>query len=242
MLAPTLRRRDHARAMIDRTMSCFRLASFALVLGLVACVGGSSTTIYATDLAEDFESTAPGALPGGFFAAETNGAGMPASWAVAEGGAAAGARCLRIGETRNTGDTYNLLLSRAQCPADLAIDVKLRADAGEEDQGGGVVWRARGPRDYYVARWNPLEDNVRIYKVQDGVRTQFATAKVHVEPGQWHQLSITQKGARATVAFDGKPMLDIEDASFAGGGMVGFWTKADAAVSFDEFSVRPLTN
>ncbi|MCC6785364.1 MAG: hypothetical protein IT457_21115 [Planctomycetes bacterium] len=228
--------------MIIRTKSCLRLASLALVCGLVACAGGSSSAVLVTGLAEDFESTAPGALPGGFFAAETNGAGMPAAWAVTDGGAAGGARCLRVGEVRNTGDTYNLLLSREHCPADLAIDVKLRADAGEEDQGGGVVWRARGPHDYYVARWNPLEDNVRIYKVQGGVRTQFATAKVHVEPGQWHQLSITQKGARATVAFDGKPMLDIEDASFAGPGMVGFWTKADAAVSFDEFSVRALTN
>lgn len=193
-----------------------------------------------TGLVESFEGYAVGAVPSGFSPAETNGKGTPARWAVADGGHAGGVRSLRVSDVVNEGDTYNLLLSGAAYPADLAIDVRLRADAGEEDQGGGLLWRARGPRDYYIARWNPLEDNVRIYKVKDGVRTQFASAKVVVPPGQWHHLAVTMQGDHARVAFDGKPLLDVHDATFAGPGRVGLWTKADAAVSFDDLSVKLL--
>jgi hypothetical protein len=35
----------------------------------------------------------------------------------------------------------------------------MKAVAGKEDQGGGLVWRAMDSNNYYVARYNPLEDN-----------------------------------------------------------------------------------
>ncbi len=41
----------------------------------------------------------------------------------------------------------------------------LRAHTGKEDQGGGLIWRRRDANNYYIARYNPLERNFRVYYV-----------------------------------------------------------------------------
>ena len=78
---------------------------------------------------------------------------------------------------------------------DVDLSVRMRAVAGELDQGGGVVWRAKDKNNYYIARYNPLEDNFRVYKVEAGKRTQFASARI---PGdkKWHTLRVTMVGDR----------------------------------------------
>jgi hypothetical protein len=40
--------------------------------------------------------------------------------------------------------------------------------------------------------------------------------------------------------IDGKKMLEVNDETLAGPGMVGLWTKADAVTSFDELTVKAL--
>jgi hypothetical protein len=114
--------------------------------------------------------------------------------------------------------------------------VKLRAVAGEIDRGGGLVWRAKDSKNYYIARYNSLEDNFRVYKVQDGKRTMFRGEKV---PGdeKWHTLRVTMAGPKITCFFDGKQYLEAEDATFAGAGMIGLWSKADAQSYFDDLTV-----
>jgi hypothetical protein len=91
-----------------------------------------------------------------------------------------------------------------------------------------------------LTRWNPLEDNVRIYHVKDGVRTMLQTAKVIVPADAWHLLEVTSLGGEHKVMFDGKEILSIEDTTIGQAGKAGLWTKADAATSFDDFAVSPL--
>jgi hypothetical protein len=49
---------------------------------------------------------------------------------------------------------------------------------------------------------------------------------------------VEARGAKLTVAFDGRQQIEAEDTAFPGGGRVGLWTKADAASSFDDFHVE----
>jgi hypothetical protein len=119
---------------------------------------------------------------------------------------------------------------------DVDLSVRIKAVAGELDQGGGVVWRARDKNNYYIARYNPLEDNFRVYKVEAGKRTQFASAKV---PGdkKWHTLRVTMAGPRVHCYLDGARYLDAEDSTFPAAGRIGLWSKADAQSYFDDVSV-----
>jgi hypothetical protein len=78
----------------------------------------------------------------------------------------------------NSGSTFNLILVSGRNNKNVDISVKMKAVAGKEDQGGGLVWRAKDSNNYYVARYNPLEDNYRVYKVEQGRRIQLQSADI----------------------------------------------------------------
>jgi hypothetical protein len=187
----------------------------------------------------DFEGAADGALPTGWRAAETAGSGRPGSWRVEETrGAPSGKHVLRLVESKNIGETFNLVMSEAVFPVDLDLAVKIHADAGEEDRGGGLLWRATDANNYYLVRWNPLEENLRAYKVVGGNRSMFQSVDVKADAAQWHAIGIHTKVKTFEVSFDGKTLITCEDGTFARPGRVGVWTKADAASSFDDLEVH----
>jgi hypothetical protein len=121
---------------------------------------------------------------------------------------------------------------------DLEITVWVKANSGKEDQGGGPIWRVKDANNYYIARWNPLENNLRVYYVKGGKRKQLASADVNVDPKAWHRISIKHKSNKIEARLDEKTLLEIVDETFPQVGMVGLWTKADAATAFDTFEVK----
>jgi hypothetical protein len=137
---------------------------------------------------------------------------------------------------RSSGSTFNIALAGDTNYKDVDVSVSMKAVAGNTDQGGGLVWRAKDARNYYIARYNPLEDNYRVYKVQDGRRTELQSANVRKSPG-WHMLRITMIGDRIECYYNGRKYLDVKDTTFPGSGKIGLWTKADAQTNFDNLSV-----
>jgi hypothetical protein len=131
---------------------------------------------------------------------------------------------------------FNVALAGETSFKDLDLSVKLKAVSGKQDQGGGPVWRAKDAKNYYVVRWNPLEDNFRLYKVVDGKRTQLGTADVKA-PAGWHTIRVTMKADAIACYFDGKNRLEAKDDTFKDAGKVGLWTKADAVTHFDDLSI-----
>ena len=140
-------------------------------------------------------------------------------------------------KAKSDDDTFNVTLATITSYKDFDLAVKLKAVAGKNDQGGGLVWRAKDKKNYYICRYNPLEDNIRVYKVVEGKRTMFADAST---PGnnKWHTLRVTMTGAKMTCFFDGKKYLEAEDATFPDPGMIGLWSKADAQSYFDDLTIE----
>jgi len=101
------------------------------------------------------------------------------------------------------------------------------------------MWRVRDKDNYYIARFNPLEDNFRIYYVHNGSRHKIADAKVTLPAGKWHTMKIIQKSTRFEGYINGEKLIEGTNDLFANPGGVGLWTKADAVTSFDDFSVKP---
>ncbi|MCC6408807.1 MAG: hypothetical protein IT453_16715 [Planctomycetes bacterium] len=200
---------------------------------------GAETTgvVRALGVAANFEDAVVDALPDGWKIVETNGTGTPATWKVVESGGKDPNRCVALTETKNRGATFNVLLSKSEIGADCELSIKVRADGGAEDQGGGVLWRASGANDYYVARWNPLEKNLRTYKVERGRRTMLSSVDVEADPKEWHELGIRARGDEYEISFDRKRVAIVDDATFLGAGHFGLWTKADATTSFDDLRV-----
>src|SRR6267143_3050814 len=116
------------------------------------------------------------------------------------------------------------------------VEVKFKPISGKEDQAGGVVWRAKDPNKYYIARANALEDNVTIYHTINGRRTEKKRTKMKVASNQWHTLRVDFQDNHFTVTFDGQAALEWKDETFTEAGKVGVWTKADSVTLFDDFT------
>jgi len=52
--------------------------------------------------------------------------------------------------------------------------VAFKPVSGRVDQAAGLVVRMKDSDNYYIARANALEGNVRLYRVVRGQRAQFA--------------------------------------------------------------------
>ena len=139
---------------------------------------------------------------------------------------------------------YPLALKDGTSLRDGFIEVKCKPISGSEDRAGGLVWRAKGANNYYVVRANALEDNVVLYKTVRGARSSLDIVgrkggygvRVAVPANQWHTLRVEFAGSRFKVIFNGQPLFEVEDATFADAGMVGLWTKADSVTAFDAFA------
>ena len=140
---------------------------------------------------------------------------------------------------RNPKPTLNLVLVEGIEASDLDLSVRLRPIAGVIDQGGGLVWRAKDAKNYYLARFNPLERNFRVYTVVDGKRTQLQSADV-TGPDGWCRLRVTMSGDHIVCYLDGTKRLEVRDTTFPGPGKIGLWSKSDAQTEFDDLKVERL--
>jgi len=138
-------------------------------------------------------------------------------------------------------DAFNVVLVASR-HLDLDVFVRLRSVSGRVDQGGGIVWRAQDARNYYIARYNPLEDNFRVYKVANGQRVMLKSATLHVDHSAWHTLRITMRGDHIEGYLNGTKYLDVRDATFSHAGQIGLWTKADAWTNFDDLRVSMVSS
>ncbi len=132
---------------------------------------------------------------------------------------------------------FNVLLIDDTNEADVDISVRVKAIEGEIDRGGGPLWRAKDGRNYYVVRWNPLEDNYRVYKVVDGMRTQLGGAAAKAGAAA-RILHVRMVGSKIECALDGEVLLRVEDATFPEAGKIGLWTKADARTLFSDLALK----
>jgi hypothetical protein len=186
-----------------------------------------------------FADDAVGASPKGWTATMT-GKGSP-KWTVAEDATAPSKS--KVVKQSGTA-TYPLLLRNGTSVKDGYVETRFKAVSGSEDRAGGIVWRAKDANNYYVVRANALEDNVVAYKTVDGKRSALDIVgrkggygvKVAVPSGQWHTLRVEFAGSRFRVSFNGKPLFEVEDRTFAGSGQIGLWTKADSVTAFDGVS------
>ncbi len=191
----------------------------------------------------DFDDVPTGKIPAGWKIEVTNPKGPLATWkAIEDPTAPSGTMVLALTSPNHTfGGAFNLCWTPKISFLNGEIEVKFKANTGEEDQGGGVIWRALDQDNYYIARFNPLEDNFRIYYVRDGARKTLASTRIALPAGQWHTLKIVQNGTHFEGYLNGKKLLEGTNDLFKEAGGVGLWTKADAVTSFDDFTVRPKT-
>ena len=135
---------------------------------------------------------------------------------------------------------FPLAIHESLSAANLDVEIRFKAVAGKVDQAAGIAVRLADVDNYYVARANALEDNVRFCRVVAGRREQLDGANLKVTPNEWHTLGLRAEGERFTVTYDGRTLFSATDKTFAEAGGVALWTKADSVTRFNQVKIKPL--
>src|ERR1700676_4130226 len=178
---------------IRPALSAFLAACFLADVGLFASAQTGAAMIA-------IDRLTLGSPPAGFTFART-GRGGEGEWTVTPDATAAGGRAIEQTSTDKTDYRFPLAIHESLSTSNLNAEIRFKAVAGKIDQAGGIVVRLQDPDNYYVARANALEDNVRFYRVVDGRREQLSGSNLKVTPNEWHTLGLRAEGERFTVSY-----------------------------------------
>lgn len=155
-------------------------------------------------------------------------------WEISDDG---GNKVLTQVSQKNFGYHFDVIVLDSSDYQYLEMTLKINGVKGEEDQGGGPLWRYQDADNYYIARANPLENNFRVYKLIVGNRKQLASADINIPTGEWHTIQIRMVDNHIECFYDGKKYIDVIDDTFKNSGKVDLWTKVDAFTYFDDLKI-----
>ena len=210
----------------------------AIIAGALACAGsvGFAQT-GATMIA--IEKMNVGAAPADFDFART-GQGRLGQWTIVADATATGGRAIEQTSADTTDNRFPLAIYRPLSARNIEVVVRFKPVAGKVDRAGGIAVRLSDADNYYVARANALEDNVRFYRVVKGRRVQLGSFDIKVAANEWHTLGLRAEGERFAIMFDGKQLFTATDRTFAAAGRIALWTKADSVTRFERIEARTL--
>ena len=210
---------------------------------LVVCiVVGMTLVVHGARRKVDFSEDVVGQAPKGFEFGHTAKAGAPGKWVVQAEGTN---KYLAQVDPNNTRSRFPVAVVSDVAAADVDLSARFKPVSGRVDQAAGLVWRFQNEDNYYIVRANALENNVVLYKVEKGKRTDLAVKgegrtygkKAQVPSGQWSTLRVVAAGPRFEVFFNGSKLYEVEDTTFTQSGKVGLWTKADSVTQFDDVTI-----
>lgn len=185
----------------------------------------------------DFQKDEPGKLPAGFVSASTAET-PPGKWVVEKDGPRL---VLAQLDQSRVGKRFAMAVVKDSSYRDLRLSVRGKPISGNDDQSVGLVWRYQDQDNYYVARSNVLERNVRLYRVVNGNRIKFAGKEnLALEAKAWHALKVEHRGPAIRVFLNDEMLFEAKDETFAEAGKVGVWVKADSVTYFDDLTAEAL--
>ena len=230
------------RVFYSATRPLLFFAMLCLLPGVLRAQGSESILI-------DFDSMNDGVGPSQFSSAVT-GEGGEGRWIV-ETFVESGKRTKVVAQRSaiDANSRFLVCVYEGFTGKDIDLSVRFRPLSGKLDQAGGLVWRYKDANNYYIVRANALENNVVLYKMQNGKRTDLKPAGLslfsygkpaNVPRGVWNSLRVVAKGQLFSVYLNREHLFDVQDETFQGAGKVGLWTKADSVTLFDDLTIAPL--
>jgi hypothetical protein len=136
-----------------------------------------------------------------------------------------------------TDERFPMLIYDGETFKDFNLTTRFKIAGGTVEQMAGIVFRYQNASNCYVIRASALGNNVRFYKVVDGIRSDPIGPALNVSTGAWHTLAVQCLGNQITCWMDGKLVMPpLQDNSFAAG-KIGFRTKSDAVCYFGNTTI-----
>jgi hypothetical protein len=138
------------------------------------------------------------------------------------------------------------ILDRVTC-RDGELSVKFKIATGPRRmKTAGIVWRYQDPRNYYLLHFSVDENNIVLFRVQDGQARPIpitggkpGSFGVHHElrAGQWYAAKVIFRGSSIRVLFDNRQLFEAMDDSLSTSGKTGVWTRGATEAAFDDFRI-----
>lgn len=213
--------------------------------GFAGALAGTAMLYAQAGRVVTFDQDELGVPPAGFSTGLT-GQGRPGVWVVAKDAQSPDrGNVLAQTDADPTGYRFPVCVLDSVSAKDVDVSVMFKPVSGRGDRAAGLVWRYADADNYYLVRANALEDNVVLYKVQNGRRIDLPLKgvgrtygrKVAVPSGRWSTLRVTAVGRSFVVYLNAERLFEVEDGTFVNAGKVGVWTKADSVTYFDDLKV-----
>ena len=224
---------------LARSSRWLRFVQVGCALLLTLTLSGASSGA-PSSLSWNFDVNAPNTLPPDFEVGTLFDGRAAGEWRVVQTEKANSAPHV-LGQLQGKGaeHAYKVVLVKGTDSSDLDLSVSFLAVEGKADMGGGLIWRATDDRNYYLVRANPLEQNLRIYRVVKGVRHMLHNYDTIIDVRKWHTVRVVTRGCNMQVVFDEKQAQELCDKTFWEG-RIGLWTKSDAVTYFDDLRLNIL--
>ena len=195
---------------------------------------------------EDFDKSQTGVAPSGWTFPNTR-RGEPGRWIVhPDTTAPSKPNVLAQLTAFKTPNNFAVALNdRGDC-LDGDLSVNLKMVSGQVTQTAGLIWRYQGPRNFYAISIDAMGDKLTVERTLDGkssIVTQTSgsgtTSSVshRIDPQEWNLIKIVYRDQRATIFFNHRKLLEVDDSAILKSGKAGIWTKGDTIAYFDDFRI-----
>src|SRR5512140_2960899 len=196
------------------------MTAVRIIVGLLPFV--LTTLVMAQNVTVNFNDQEAGKTPQGFSTALT-GSGKTGNWIIVsdERDSSLG-KVLAQTDMDPTGYRFPLCIYDGFSGKDVDLSVKFKPVKGKKDQAAGLVWRYKDKDNYYIVRANALENNVVLYKVENGKRSDLPLVgkgrtygeKTRVASGGWGTLRVVVKGEMFETYLNGTKLFEVTDKTF----------------------------
>ncbi|MBU6409797.1 MAG: hypothetical protein KGR98_05360 [Verrucomicrobia bacterium] len=135
-------------------------------------------------------------------------------------------------------DRFPMLIYEKGPFRNFTVTTRFKIAGGMVEEMAGMVFRYQNSSNFYVFRASALGENLRFYKMVNGVMGNFIGPAAVITTNAWHTLAVQCQGDQITCLYDGQPaMPTLHDTSFSTG-RIGFWTMADSKTYFGDTTIH----
>jgi hypothetical protein len=203
-----------------------------LAVACVTCVElGASGLAAATNI--DIGKEGIGAAPAEFDLSQ-------GQWRIVGDATATAGLAIEQSGVQTVEDRFPLAIYKTASTKNAEISLRLKADGGKSDRGGGVAVRLSSPQDYYLVQVDALRDRVLFSRVRDGASEEIVGVDADIASHSWHTLTVRAVDNEFTVSLDGIWVFTGFDRTPSQAGRIALWTKGDSVTRFDQIEIAPL--
>jgi hypothetical protein len=207
-------------------------ATFRVLLAM-ACVTGTGASARYAATSIDFVNNEVGAAPAEFGISQ-------GQRTLVRDATAAASIAIEQPATRTTEDQFPLAIYETASIKNAEISLRLKADAGKPDQGGGLAVRLSNLENYYLVQVDAQRDRVLFSRVRNGASEEIVGVDAEITSRSWHTLTVRAVDNEFTVSLDGNWMFTAFDKTLSQAGHIALWRGGNSVARFDNIEIAPL--